>query len=256
MRRALHAEWTKARTAGGMFWLLAAAGVVTVALGALASGAVTCGGVGCGQDPARISLTGVAFGQAIVAVVAVLLVGGEYGSGMIRVTFTAVPRRLAVVAAKAVVLVGSVLVSGGAAVLASVVVGRWILPGSGFTPANGHAPLSLADEPVLRATVGSVLYLVLVGLIGLGLALAVRESSLATGLVLGLLYVFPIVISLVPDPDWHRRLQQIAPMTAGLAVQATTDGQPIGPWKGLAVLAAWALGALVVGALAVRLRDA
>jgi ABC-2 type transport system permease protein len=46
-------------------------------------------------------------------------------------------------------------------------------------------------------------------------------------------------------------------MTAGLAVQATADleRQPIGPWAGLAVLAAWSAAALCCGGLALRLRD-
>ncbi len=64
--------------------------------------------------------------------------------------------------------------------------------------------------------------------------------------------------ALVSDPDWYRRLQQIAPMTAGLAVQTTVDvaSQPLAPWAGLGVLAAWAAGALLVGGTVLRLRDA
>jgi ABC-2 type transport system permease protein len=133
-----------------------------------------------------------------------------------------------------------------------------VLPGGGFTPANGHAILSLADGPVVRATVGSVLYLVLVGLLSLGIATALRDAAAAIGVVLGLLYLFPVVAAVFADPDWYRRLQRLGPMTAGLAVQATTDlgSQPISPWAGLGVVAAWAVGALLVGGLLFRLRDA
>jgi ABC-2 type transport system permease protein len=61
----------------------------------------------------------------------------------------------------------------------------------------------------------------------------------------------------VPDAHWQRHLQQIAPMTAGLAVQATANvhSLPISPWGGLGVLAAWAAAALLVGALLLKLRD-
>jgi ABC-2 type transport system permease protein len=47
-------------------------------------------------------------------------------------------------------------------------------------------------------------------------------------------------------------------MSAGLAVQATVDvnALPIGPWKGLGVLALWALAALIAGGLLFELRDA
>lgn len=105
---------------------------------------------------------------------------------------------------------------------------------------------------------GSVLYLVLVGLLSLGIATALRDAAAAIGVVLGLLYLFPVVAAVFADPDWYRRLQRLGPMTAGLAVQATTDlgSQPIGPWAGLGVVAAWAAGALLVGGLLFRLRDA
>jgi ABC-2 type transport system permease protein len=80
----------------------------------------------------------------------------------------------------------------------------------------------------------------------------------AVGIVLGLLYLFPIVANVVDDGSWHRHLEQIGPMTAGLAIQATTGlrGLPISPWAGLGVLAAWAAGALLVGGILLRLRDA
>jgi ABC-2 type transport system permease protein len=60
------------------------------------------------------------------------------------------------------------------------------------------------------------------------------------GVALGLLYLTPIVATLVSDPDWRRRG---SPMTAGLAVQVAVDvaARPIAPWPGRAVLAAWAV---------------
>jgi ABC-2 type transport system permease protein len=140
----------------------------------------------------------------------------------------------------------------------SVLAARLLLPGNGFTVANGYRELSFADGPVLRAAVGSVLYLVLVGLLSLGVATLVRDSAAAVGVVLGLLYLFPIIATVVADPDWHRHLLQLGPMTAGLAIQATTDlgSLPISPWAGLGVLAAWAAGALLAAAVALRSRDA
>jgi ABC-2 type transport system permease protein len=258
MRPALHAEWIKLRTVAGTTWLLLAIIAVTVALSVMAASAVDCPAAGCGQDPAKVSLTGIQLGQALVAVLAVLAVGGEYGSGMIHVTLTAMPRRTTVLAAKAAVVGGSVLAAGTVAVLTSVLAGRLILPGNGFTAAHGYRTLSLADGPVLRAGAGSVLYLALIALLSLGVATAMRDSATAIGVVLGLLYLFPIITAVVADADWYRHLQQVGPMTAGLAIQATTNlrGLPISPWAGLGVLAAWAAGALLAGGLLLRLRDA
>ena len=258
MREALHAEWTKLRTAPGTLWLLLAVVALTVALSAGAAAAVRCPSAGCGQDPARISLTGIELGQVIVAVLAVLVISGEYGTGMIRTTLAAMPRRTTVLAAKAAILTGLVLAAGTIAVLASVLAGRLILPGHGFTAAHGYPPLSLGDGPVLRAAAGSVLYLALIALLSLGAATIVRDSAVAVGAVLGLLYLFPIVAAVVTDPHWRRHLEQIGPMSAGLAIQATTGlrSLPLSPWAGLGVLAAWAATALLAGGLLLRLRDA
>jgi ABC-2 type transport system permease protein len=194
----------------------------------------------------------------VVAVVAVLAISGEYSSGMIRTTLAAMPRRTAVLAAKAALVTGLTLAAGTLAILGSLLAGRIILPGHGFTAAHGFAPLSLADGLVLRAAAGSVLYLALIALLGLGAATAVRDSAVAIGLVLGLLYLFPIVAGVVSDPYVRRHLQQIGPMTAGLEIQATTGlrSLPLSPWAGLGVLAAWAAGALLAGGLLLRLRDA
>ena len=258
LREALHAEWTKLRTVAGTGWLLLAIVATTTALGAAADAATKCPSGGCPIDPAKTSLTGIYLSQAIVAILAVLVITGEYGTGMIRVTLAAMPRRGTVLAAKATVLSGLVLAAGAVAVLASVLAGRLILPGHGFTAAHGYPQLSLGDGPVLRAAAGSVLYLVLIGLLSLGVATAVRDSAVAIGIVLGLLYLIPIIATVVGSPGWHRHLQQLAPMTAGLAIEATTSlrSLPISPWAGLAVLAAWTGAALLSGWLVLRVRDA
>ena len=257
MRHALHAEWTKLRTLAGPCWLLLAAAALTVAAGAAAAAATQCPSGGCADDPAKISLTGIYLGQAVVAVVAVMAVSGEYGTGMIRLTLTATPRRLTVLAAKAAVLTGSALVTGTVAVFCALLAGRLILPGHGIGPAHGYPALSAGDGPVLRAACGSVLYLALIALLSLGVAAALREAAAAIGVVLGLLYLFPIIAAAAGNATAARHLEQIGPMSAGLAIQATTglNSLPISPWAGLGVLAAWAAGALVLGGALFRLRD-
>lgn len=258
MRKALRAEWTKLLTAPGTGWLVLACIALTAALSATAAAAVTCASRGCGLDPAKVSLTGIYLGQAVVVILAVLAIGNEYSSGMIRVTIAAMPGRITVLAAKAAVITGVVLAAGSIAILMSVLAGQAILPGHGFNAANGYPPLSLADGLVLRAAIGSVLYLALIALLSLGIASAVRDSAVAIGVVLGLLYLFPILAQVVSDPESRQRLEQIGPMTAGLAIQATTglSSLPISPWAGLGVLAAWSAAAIGVGGLLLLVRDA
>jgi ABC-2 type transport system permease protein len=152
-----------------------------------------------------------------------------------------------------------VLAAGAAAAAASVVAGRYILPGNGFTAAHGSEPLLLSAGPTLRAAGGSVLYLALIGLLSLGLATALRDSGASIAVALGLLYIVPLLTDLgTLDPVWQHRLQEWGPMTAGLSVQATRNlkALPIGPWPGLGVLAGWAAAALLAGGLVLRLRDA
>ena len=251
MRPALHAEWTKLRTVASPSWLLLGTVATTIALGAGATSVVDCT-ASCGGDTTKLSLIGVYLGQALVAVLAVLIISEEYSSGMIRTTFAAVPRRGAVFVAKAVTLIVVVAVGGTVAVLGSVLAGRLVL--SDF----GDRALSLSDGPTLRAVFGTVLYLILVGLLSLGVATAVRDSAASIGVVLGLLYIVPIVAQTISDPDWQRRLEQFAPMSAGLTIQATTNlgSLPISPWAGLGVTAGWAVTALVAGGLLLRIRDA
>jgi ABC-2 type transport system permease protein len=258
LRDALRAEWTKARTMASTGWLLLAAVVLTVAVSAAVAVAVTCPAGNCAEDPAKISLTGIYLGQAVVAVLAVLMISSEYSTGLIRVTLAAMPHRNTVLAAKAAILTGLVLACGALAVLACVLTGQVILRGHGIDPAHGYPSLSLGSPSVLRAAAGSVLYLALIALLSLGTATAVRDSATAIGVVLGLLYLFPIVGAALGGSYPARLIQQIGPMTAGLAIQATTGlpDLPIGPWAGLGVLAAWAAAALLGGGLLLRRRDA
>jgi ABC-2 type transport system permease protein len=224
----------------------------------VAANAASCPGQACQVDPAKISLTGLYLGQAIVAIIAVNAVSGEYSTGMMRLTLAATPRRWRVLAAKAAVVGAATLATGAVAVLASVLAGSALLARHGFDAAHGYEALSLGHGAVLRASAGSVLYLGLVALLGLGVAAMIRDSAVAIGAVLGLLYLFPIVAGFISNPDLQRHLDQVSPMTAGLYIQATTNlsALPLTPWQGLGVLAAWAAGALLAGGLLLRFRDA
>ena len=187
---ALHAEWTKLRTLAGTYWLLAAAVALTVTVGAAVAAATRCpAGPACPVDTTKLSLTGIQLGQAVMAILATAVICGEYSTGMIRVTVSATPRRSAVLAAKATVLTVLVLPAGTIAVAGSVLAGRLILPGHGFTADRGYPPLSPADGPLLRAAAGSVLYLALIALLSLGVATIIRDSAAAIRTVLGLLAV-------------------------------------------------------------------
>ena len=263
MGLALHAEWTKFRTLASSWWLLLAVAALTIAVSAVAAAAFNCQPAGCtpqqtGADPAKLSLTGADLGQVVIALLAAGAIGGEYGSGMIRLTLTAVPRRLTAFTAKALVTATAALAAAALAVVGSALAGRLILPGKGLSAANGYLPVSLGNAADLRAAGGTVLYLALIALLALGVTTAVRDAGGGIGIVLGILFLLPIASAVIPDHVLSRHLEQIAPMTAGLYIQATVGVQslPLTPWQGLGVTAAWAAAALIVGAGVLRLRDA
>ncbi len=133
--------------------------------------------------------------------------------------------------------------------------GWLVLQGHGFTVAQGF---DLASGAMWRAASCAALYLMLVAVLGLGVTTVVRDSAAAIGIVLGLLYLFPMAAGLVADPAIQRRLQQIGPMSAGLDSMATAGlhALPLTPWQGLGVAATWAAGALVLGGVILRLHDA
>jgi len=255
VRRAISAEWAKTRSDPGTAWLLVSLVLLSVAVSAVTIGAARCPAAGCDQDPARISLAGVYLGQAVAALAGTTAIATEYGTGMIRVTLAAIPHRGRLLAAKAVVLTVSVLAAAAATVAAAMADGLLTLPGHGFTAASGSGVVTVA---MTRAAGCAALYLTLVALLGLGVATAVRDAVAATGITLGLLYLFPVAASLAGDPTVARRLEQVSPMFAGLDSQSTTGlgALPLTPWQGLGVVALWAAGALLLGWLVLRARDA
>lgn len=248
MRWALQAEWLKLRTVVSTPLLLLGTLVLTAGLDAISIAATRCAAVACGHDPGKVSLLGVEVGQAAVAVLAVHAVSGEYGTGMIRVTFAAMPRRSLVLAAKALLVTALVLGAAAASVLVSVLLAR---------SAPGFRGVAVTSGPMLRAAFGSVLYLGLIAALATGVAAAIRDGAVSTGMVLGLLYLFPVV-GVAFGPLWQRHVAQVAPMLAGLDVQATGGLRtlPLAPWQGLGVLALWAVGALALGAVLTERRDA
>ena len=256
---ALRAELTKLRTLPGTWWLIAAAAALIGGVGALVLASITaehCPPSGCPRDLPALSLTGVWPGQAVVVVLAVLVVTDEYATGTIAAALAAVPRRGLLLAAKAGALLGVVLPAGLVGVGTALLAGRILPPRNGFDAAAGYPALSLADGDVLRAAGGTVLYLGLVALLALGIGTLLRHTSGALVAVLGLLYVAPIVAGPINDPVWAERLQRWSP-NAGLAIRSTTGlaDLPIQPWTGLAVLAGWAAAALLSGLVALVRRD-
>jgi len=248
--RVIASEWLKFRTLRSTLLVLAAAVVGMVAFGAIIAYNTRNP---AGLDPEDVvasgPLQGYYLGQLLMGALGVLVVSGEYSSGMIRATMAAVPKRWPVLVGKVVVFTVVVGISMVAASIAAFLVAQAVL--------SGHGPtFSLSDGSTLRVVVGTGVYLTLVGLIGSALAWIVRSTPGALVATLAVILVLPILFELV-FPSWGDYIAAYLPTGAGQSF-STSLALPhaLPPWIGLGVMCAWVVGGLVVAAFALDRRDA
>lgn len=260
--QALRAEWIKLRSVRSTAWTLLAGFGLTLLLTVFVCSSTTTEGGSPGHpgdnDIVRDSLAGVWLGQIAFVLLAVLVIASEYSTGTIRATFAANPRRRVVLGAKAAILGALLAAAGLLTAAASFTVGQALLRGNGFDYDGGYPAVTLTDGPALRAVVGTGVYLTGLALLAFAIAAIVRRTAAAISIVLGLVFVPVIAVGLLPESPGEL-VQKLSPVTAGLAVQQTverSDAVPLGPWEGLGVLFAYALGALAVALWLIQRRDA
>jgi len=244
-------EWIKVTTVRSTWWSLVAAFVLTVAFGALLSWGVATswdpqemGGI----DAVSTSLAGTLFGELALVVFGVLFITAEYSSGGIRATLVSVPKRSRVVVAKTIVVAGVALVASLVIVFVSFFVGQALLAAEGLN-------VGLGDPNVLRALVGSALYLTAAALFGLGIGLVVRSSGGGITAAIAGLIVLPSLSGLLPG-QWGQNIGKFITTNAGRPITLVeTNPDSLGPWVGYAVFVGWAVALLVIGTIALRRRD-
>ena len=255
--RVVASEWVKFRTLRSTVWTLAVTVVLMVGIAVLAAWGMTeTGELGGGSAVGAFATTaGWNVAQLSVAVLGVLIITGEYTTGMVRSTFAAVPTRLPALAAKAIVLALTVLLVG----LASIAL-AWAAT-SPFLSGTDLA-VDLADGESLRVLGGTVLYLTGIALLALAFGALIRHSAGALAAVLGLLLVVETVFALIPLA-FFREVSPYLPSTAGSQVMlpeafggATGGGADLGPWQGYGVMLAWVAVVVTVAAVLLRRRDA
>lgn len=262
--RILRSEWIKLTSLRSTLWSLSLIVVLGVGLGFLVA-SLGLGDPGASgpstPDPSTVLTTatiGVAFGQLIAAVLGVLVVSGEYSTGMIRSTLAAVPTRLPVLGAKALVLFLLVTTVG-----AITMFGAWAATYPVF---EGQGLAIGLDEPGLAlALAGAAVYLGLTAVFALGLGTLVRSSAGGIAAALGVILVIPTVLPLVAlAVDWVDEVAPYVLSNAGVAMARLSSSEavdPVGqvllePWLGGLVVLAWTLVSFTLGAIALRRRDA
>ncbi|MEU6348755.1 hypothetical protein ABZ896_05460 [Streptomyces sp. NPDC047072] len=218
-------------------------------------------------DTVQMSFQGVFVGVLFMVALGALFVTSEYKRGLLRTTFTATPARTKVLAAKALVLSAVTFAVALPATALGFTLAQSTLRDNGFTP-PAFPDLSLLAEPALHAVVGSALLLTLVAVLALGTGVLLRTGAGAIAIV-AVLVILPQILSLaLPLPVAHWLLRA-TPAAAFAIEQGVTYPRfvdhncipgsgcyPLAPWHGLAVLAAYALAALLLAAWSLRRRDA
>lgn len=259
--RILRSEWIKLTSLRSTMWSLGLIVVLGIGLSILISALNPAADAPAMPNVAFVltaATAGVGFGQLIAAVLGVLVISGEYSTGMIRSTLAAVPTRLPVLAAKAVVLFALVSAVGAVTVFGSWAASYPILDAQGLAVG--------LDEPDLAlALAGAAIYLGATAVFALGLGTLLRSAAGGIAAALGVILVLPTVLSLMSlAMDWVTEIAPYMFASAGAAMASLPSedavdamGQTsLDPWMGGLVVAIWTLVSLALGALSLRRRDA
>jgi ABC-2 type transport system permease protein len=250
--RVVSSEWIKLRSLRSTRWTLAVSVAMTVGLGLLFSIFVVArwsAAERASLNPVSLSLQGTFLAQLAIGALGILLVTGEYSTGMIRATMSAVPRRLPVLWAKLGVF-------GVVAGVASVTSALVAFLGAQAILASKHAGASLSDPGILRVVLGAGLYLTVVGLLGIALGFIIRSTAGAITTLFGILLILPVLGNVLPA-DWASHVIPYLPSNAGQAVmQLHSDPNTLAPWTGFGLFVGYAAVAVIVAAVLLRRRDA
>jgi ABC-2 type transport system permease protein len=253
--RVLRSEWIKMRTLRSTFYTLLAALIALIGLGALFSAFTASHWPSMNAheradfEPALTSLRGYFLAQLAIGVLGVLMITGEYATGMIRATLSAVPRRLPVLWAKAGLYTAVVWVVATVGALAAFLIGQGILSGK-------HIGTSLSAPGVARVVMGAGLYLTVVGLLGVAIGALIRNTAGGIATLFGVLLVVPVLFEALPS-SWADHVNQWLPSNAGQSlVSLRHEAHTLAPWTGFTVFLLYALAALAAAAVLLKRRDA
>lgn len=255
--RVLNSEWIKLRTLRSTFWSLFAATAATIGLGLLFSwGFATRVSdhhhpIGDAATMAvTVPLRPYVIAQLAVGVLGVMVITGEYSTGMIRATLSAVPGRLPVLWAKAAVFSVIVLVLMEVVSFVTFLGGQAIL-------SSQHIQATLSSPQALRIVAGVGLYLTVVGLLGTALGTIIRSTAGAIAALFGILLVLPVLGEVLNLTSWGKHITPYLPSNAGgdLLTNAPDPGS-LGPWTGFGVFVLYTVIAMAVAAYLLKRRDA
>jgi ABC-2 type transport system permease protein len=251
--RVLRSEWIKMRSLRSTALTLAAGFALMVAIGWIFGWASNGHWSEMRPDeqasfsPIDVTLAGFNLAQLAIGVLGVLLVTGEYATGMIRATFGAVPQRLPVLWAKATLYAGVTFALMLAAAFVAFIGGQQLL---------GTHGTNLSADGAVRAMVGVAGYLALIGVFSVALGFIIRSTAGGVATLFALLLVLPSLGLLLPA-SWREHLLPYLPSNAGATMfSVRTATEALSATTSLLVLLGWVVTALAGAALVLKRRDA
>jgi hypothetical protein len=201
-------------------------------------------------NPLETTVIGVDVAQLAIGVLGVLMITGEYSTGMIRSTLIAVPKRLPVLWAK----LGVYAVVSFVLILPAVLIGFF----ASQAILSGHhiLQISFGDPGVARSLLGGALYVTLVAIFALGIGALVRNTAGGIATFAGVFFVIPPLMNILPT-SWNDSISKYLPSEAGRQLFSLHQGaHSLSPlWGGLLMLGYCALVVAAASILLVR-RDA
>lgn len=256
-------EWIKLRTLRSTMWALIVTVVVMVGFSVLLAfvahefatpstggdGGPPSGGMSNTEVVQFVNTFGYHFAELVVAVLGVLLITGEYGTGMIRSTMTAVPKRLPALIAKYLVAGATTFVVSLVAILISFVVTKPIL--------GRHDLNAGLSGDVMKVFLACAGLLAMISLFAMAIGALMRHSAGAISTVLGILLLVPIILSILGNfVSWSGDIAKWIPSAvADRMLATTTESGDLTPLQGFGVLALYVVVLAVASAVLLRRRD-
>jgi len=194
-------------------------------------------------DPVVFAFAGVLFGQFATGVIGAQFITSEFSTGAIHTTLASVPGRWTVLFAKASVLKIVLIVTSVISVAISFFVGQAILSGPGIPVAH------FSDPDIARQIALTALYLVLLGLMAMGLGFILRQTAATISVYVVLLLVLPIIDVLMPSSIRDATFKYL-PSSLGRSMMSGSQSYiyPVfSPWVSTAIFIAYIV-ALFAGA--------
>lgn len=252
----VRSELTKLSSLRSTRWSMLIAVLLTIALPAIFA-AVTASRWShmrlqerLGRHPLEIALAGVNISQLAIGILGVLVITGEYSTGMIRASLTAVPKRLPVLWAKLGVFAVVSFLLMLPSVLVAFAVSQAILR-------NHHIlQISFSANGVTRTVIGGAVYLMLLGVFALALGAIARNTAAGIGIFAAIFFVIPPLLNILPS-NWHDAIAKYLPDAAGRDIFSLTHGtNDLAPWPGFLLFCGYCAVTIAAAAVLLLRRDA